>query len=216
MNRTCTALVLAVLTAACGYVAEGPKEPSAGTQAEVEAMAGIEEMPSLTLYGTVIDLTPLSSLRRLGHLLIVGTTDLESLHGLENLADPANDDEPATLGIMAYDNAALADLSALSMPRLQSLALSRGNASLRDAALGPIREVESLIIHEQPVLARLSAPALVAIHDRLEVGGPTLCEVDLPVLEELGSLSVTVFPTCWPQEDQDALLAQTGNEPQGP
>ncbi|MBI1947005.1 MAG: hypothetical protein HYS27_15015 [Deltaproteobacteria bacterium] len=178
-------------------------------------MAGIEEMRGLLLTGSVTDLTPLSSLRRLGWLNVSITTDLVSLHGLENVVDPAAEDEPATLTVHAEENAALADLSALSMPRLRGLDLSGGNPSLVEATLGPIRELDYLVVDEELGLSRLSATALVAIHDKLEVGG-NLCEVDLPALQELGSLIVAGFPSCWPQEEQDALLAQTGHEPQGP
>lgn len=215
MEPTRAVLALAVLTGACGPSATSWQGPTASTQSEVEAMAGVEEMQSLLLTGSVTDLTPLSSLRRLGSLTILGTTDLVSLHGLENVVDPAGEGQAAKLVVHAYDNAALADLSALSMPRLRILDLSRGNASLQDATLGPIREIEIIAIDDQPRLARFSAAALVAIHDYLEVGG-TLCEVDLPALQELGSLFVATFPSCWPQEEQDALLEQTGHEPQGP
>lgn len=197
----------ALLASSC--VIDGPAGPSAATQEELEEYAGRESLPSLTISGTVTDLTPLSSLRSLSSLLIAFTTELTTLRGLENLRDPAEPGSPSTLQIHLYENAALEDVSALSMPRLRSLTVQHGNPSLASLVLGPVEEVDAVYLTNAVELLRFVAPSLRAIQDVLDIEGTPLCEVDLPALEELGSLTYLVDPPCWPQEEQDALLAQT-------
>lgn len=188
---------------------EGPGPPSASTQEELEEYAGVESLPSLSISGTVTDLTPLSSLRSLSLLVIAFTTELTTLRGLENLQDAAEPGSPPVLWIHLYDNAALEDVAALSMPRLHGIQLDGGNTSLVNLVLGPVEEVDAIHITNAVDIVRFAAPSLRAIHDELDISGTPLCEVDLPALEELGSLSYLVDPPCWPEEDQAALLAQT-------
>lgn len=184
--------------------------PAASTQEELEQFAGVEELPSLGIYGSVTDLSPLSSLRSLESLTVSNTTALQSLAGLEQLRDAAPDDQAPTLTILISLNEALTDISALAMPRLKSLELSRNNAVLLDAQLGALESAERIDIYQEPALARFSAHALKAIHEELAIDeAPALCEVDLLALSELGRLQVTGYPSCWPEEDQAALLAQT-------
>lgn len=202
------ALTLA-LTLGPSCAVEGPASPSAATQEELEEYAGIEALPSLTISGTVSDLTPLSSLRSLSLLVIALTSELTTLRGLENLQDPAEPGSPPVLWIHLYENAALEDVSALSMPRLRGFSVQQGNASLVNLVLGPVEEVDEVNLSDAVELMRFAAPSLRAIHGELDISGTPLCEVDLPALEELGSLSYLVDPPCWPEEDQAALLAQT-------
>lgn len=203
-------LLLSCLGPASGCPLGEPSVPSASTQEELERLAGVEALPSLGIYGSVTDLSPLASLRSLESLTVSNTTTLQSLAGLEQLRDPASDDEAPTLTILISLNAALTDISALSMPRLKSLELARNNAVLVDAQLSALEEAERIDIYKEPVLARFAAPALKAIHEELSIDeAPALCEVELPALSELGRLQVTGYPSCWPEEDQAALLAQT-------
>lgn len=195
------------LGSSCAF--EGPGPPSASTQEELEEYAGVESLPSLSISGTVTDLTPLSSLRSVSLLVIAFTTELTTLRGPENLQDPAEPGSPPVLWIQLYENAALEDASALSMPRLRGIDFQEGNRSLVNLELGPVEEVEDVNLTNAVDLMRFAAPSLRAIHGELDISGTPLCEVDLPALEELGSLSYLVDPPCWPEEDQAALLAQT-------
>jgi hypothetical protein len=188
---------------------EGPAGPSASTQEELEEYAGQESLPSLFLSGTVSDLSPLSSLRFLSFLVVADTTQLHTLRGLENLRDPEKPESPPVLWIQLYRNAVLEDVSALSMPRLRSFYLQDGNTSLANLVLGPVEEVDAVYLTNAVDVVRFAAPSLRAIHDVLDISGTPLCEVDLPALRELGTLNYLVDPPCWPQEEQDALLAQT-------
>ena len=181
------------------------------SQGDAEAAAATTETDFLFISGDVTDLSPLSSLTsvRIG-VYVQSTTELRSLHGLENVRDPGLAPPPA-LYVRIEDNAALDDVSALQMPRASGIELVGGNTALLHVELSTV-ELDYLLVENEQTVAAVRSSTLEIINQSIEVSNvPQLCTVELPALRVLAGNIETHYEVCWPEEEQQALLEQAGD-----
>ena len=179
-------------------------------QADADSAAGTTELDFLFIDGDVTDLSPLLSLTSVrSGVYVQRTTELRSLHGLENVR-ALEQGPPPYLSVQIQDNAALEDVSALQMPRASSIGFVGGNAALVNIVLGTV-ELDYLAVEEEATVATVRSPTLEVIEQSLLVSNvPLLCTVELPALRALGGITAS-YEVCWPEEEQQALLEQAGD-----
>lgn len=220
----------AALLVACLAISARAQDCSSltlATQEEVDAYACGTSVYDLKITGSVVDLRPLSPLTMVGNLNVVGTTQLTSLVGLENVrqingpggltildnaALESLDGLEGAEGISAlrvWNNAALTSLAALGGARVSTyVGISENDALESLDGLGSVTSLgtrnSGVYVSGNDVLRDLSGLA------NLAVGGEQLRITDNDALVSIGLSSLQTVTSQVVIEDNDSLPSLQG------